>query len=68
MPKSPRMTLDARLQMRFVFYGVLCLIMLLVSATTRLPFVVAVAMIIAGAIFPAIYIFRLYYPLEVTKK
>lgn len=48
-------------------YGILCLITLLVSATTKLPFWAAVALILGGAIFPAIYIFRLYNPLEVTK-
>lgn len=45
-------------------YGILCLVMLLISAVTKLPFIVAAAMIITGAIFPAIYIFRLYNPIK----
>ena len=48
-------------------YAMLCLVILLISAVTQLPFAVAVAMILGGTVFPASYIFRLYYPLEVTK-
>lgn len=45
-------------------YGVLCLVVLLVSAITRLPFWAAAALILGGAVFPIVYIFRLYNPLE----
>ena len=45
-------------------YGIAALVMLLISAVTKLPFIVAAAMIITGAIFPAIYIFRLYNPIQ----
>lgn len=46
------------------YYGVLCLVVLLISALTRLPFWAAAALILGGMVFPAAYIFRLYYPLE----
>ena len=45
-------------------YAMLCLVVLLASAVTHLPFWAAMALIIPGAIFPAIYIFRLYNPIE----
>lgn len=43
-------------------YCFACLVVLLVSAVTRLHFLVAMALILGGAVFPAVYIFRLYYP------
>lgn len=46
------------------YYGVLCLVVMLISALTRLPFWAAAALILGGMVFPAAYIFRLYYPLE----
>lgn len=46
------------------YYGILCLVVLLVSAVTRLPFWAAAALIAGGAIFPAVYIYRLYNPIE----
>ena len=46
------------------YYGVLCLVVLLISALTRFPFWAAAALILGGMVFPAAYIFRLYYPLE----
>ena len=46
------------------YYGVLCLVVLLISALTRFPFWAAAALILGGTVFPAAYIFRLYYPLE----
>ena len=46
------------------FYGVLCLVVLLISALTRLPFWAALALIAGGAVFPLVYIFRLYNPIK----
>lgn len=46
------------------YYGVLCLVVLLISALTRLPFWAAAAMNLGGAVFPIAYIFRLYNPIE----
>lgn len=58
----------ARLEFKAInavrLYFMLCLVVLLVSAVTRFPFAVAVALITGGSVFPAAYIFRLYYPLE----
>lgn len=45
-------------------YGVLCLVVLLISALTKLPFWAAAALIAGGAVFPVAYIFRLYNPIE----
>lgn len=44
-------------------YCFACLVVLLVSAVTRLHFLVAMALILGGAVFHAVYIFRLYYPI-----
>lgn len=46
------------------YYGVLCLVVMLISALTQFPFYAMAALILGGAVFPAAYIFRLYYPPE----
>lgn len=46
------------------YYGLACLAVLWLAAVTRFPFWAAVAMIAGLAVFPAAYIFRLYFPLE----
>lgn len=46
------------------YYGVLCLVVMLISALTRLPFWAAAALILGGTVFPIAYIFRLYNPIE----
>jgi hypothetical protein len=45
-------------------YGILCLVVLLVSALTKFPFWAAVTLIAGGAVFPLVYIFRLYNPIK----
>lgn len=45
-------------------YGVLCLVILLIAALTKFPFWAALALIAGGAVFPLVYIFRLYNPIE----
>lgn len=49
-------------------YFIVCLVILLVSAITRLNFFVAMALILGLAVFPAAYIFRLYYPMKEVKR
>lgn len=44
-------------------WGIASLVVLLVSAVTQMPFLVAMALILGGAVFPAAYIFRLHYPI-----
>lgn len=44
------------------YYGLACLAVLWLAAVTRFPFWTAVAMIAGLAVFPAAYIFRLYFP------
>lgn len=44
-------------------YGIASLVVMLGSSVTQLPFLVAMALILGGAVFPAAYIFRLYYPI-----
>lgn len=46
------------------YYGVLCLVVMLISALTRFPFWAAMALIMGGSVFPMAYIFRLYNPTE----
>ena len=45
------------------YYGVGCLVILLVAAVTKLPFWAAIALIAGLAVFPIAYIFRLYNPI-----
>lgn len=49
-------------------YFIVCLVILLVAAITRLNFFVALALILGLAVFPAAYIYRLYYPMKEVKK
>lgn len=44
-------------------YGIVCLVILLISAITRLNIFVMMALVLGLAVFPAAYIFRLYNPI-----
>ena len=46
------------------YYGLACLGVIWLTAVTRFPFWAAVALMAASAVFPAVYIFRLYHPIE----
>lgn len=46
------------------YYGAACIGLLLLTALTRMPLWAAITMALGLAVFPAAYIFRLYYPLE----
>ena len=45
-------------------YGVFCLAILCLTIFTHLPLWGAITTALGMAVFPAVYIFRLYYPLE----
>lgn len=45
-------------------YGVFCLAMLTLTIFTHLPMWGAITTALGMGVFPAVYIFRLYYPLE----
>lgn len=45
-------------------YGVFCLAMLCLTIFTHLPMWAAITTAVSMAVFPAAYIFRLYYPLD----
>lgn len=49
-------------------YGVACLLILLMTAVFRLNILVAIALTLGLAVFPAAYIYRLYVPLDEVKK
>jgi hypothetical protein len=49
-------------------YGVACLLILLMTAVFRLNVLVAIALTLGLAVFPAAYIYRLYVPFEEVKK
>lgn len=46
------------------YYGAACIALLLLTAMTRMPLWAAITLALGLAVFPAAYIFRLYYPLE----
>lgn len=46
------------------YYGLACMAILWIWAMTRLPFWAAVTLILSIAVFPMVYVFRLYYPIE----
>ncbi len=49
-------------------FGILCLIILLVTALTRLNLFFSLALMLGLAVFPAVDIYRLYFPVEEVKK
>jgi hypothetical protein len=49
-------------------YGLACLLILLLTAVSRMNVFVAIALILGLAVFPAVYIYRLYNPLEEVSK
>jgi hypothetical protein len=48
-------------------YGIFCIIMILLAAVSRLNIFVLMATVLGVSVFPAVYIYRLYVPLEVNK-
>lgn len=49
-------------------YAVLCLLILLMTALTRIHILISIALALGLAVFPAVDIYRLYVPLEEVKK
>ena len=45
-------------------YGVACLAIFCITIFTQLPIWAAATLALGSGVFPAVYIFRLYYPLE----
>lgn len=45
------------------YYGLACLVILLLCALTRLPVWGAITLAVGLAVFPVVYILRLYFPL-----
>ena len=48
-------------------YGIFCIIMILLAAVSRLNIFVLLATVLGVSVFPVVYIYRLYNPLEVSK-
>ncbi len=49
-------------------YGILCLLILLLTAVTRINILVSISLALGLAVFPAADIYRLYYPIKEVKK
>ena len=49
-------------------YGIVCLLILLLTAVSRMNVFVAIALTMGLAVFPVVYIYRLYNPLEEVSK
>ena len=49
-------------------YGIFCIIMILLAAVSRLNIFVLLATVLGVSVFPAVYIYRLYNPLEEVKQ
>lgn len=66
--KAARVYRDMKVNQIVRRYGVLCLLVLLLTAVTRLNILVSIALILGMAVFPAVDIYRLYFPAEGVKK
>lgn len=62
--KADRVRLECAANHAVRLYGVLCLVTMLVCATTPIPFYGAAAFLMGDAVIVAAYIFRLFYPIE----
>ena len=60
--KHERVMRDMKVDEIFQKFGILCLVILLVTICTRLNPFVAVSVILGLAVFPAVDIYRLYVP------
>ena len=49
-------------------YGIACLVILILTAISRMNIFFSIALALSLAVFPAVYIYRLYVPLEEVKK
>lgn len=49
-------------------YGIFCIIMILLAAVSRLNIFVLLATVLGVSVFPVVYIYRLYNPLEEVRK
>lgn len=66
--KAARVYRDMKTEQIIRNYGVLCLLILLLTAVTRLNILVSIALVLGMAVFPAVDIYRLYFPAEGVKK
>lgn len=49
-------------------YGIVCLLIILLTAVSRMNVFFSMALTLGLAVFPAVYIYRLYVPLEEVNK
>jgi hypothetical protein len=49
-------------------YGIFCIIMILLAAVSRLNIFVLLATVLGVSVFPVVYIYRLYNPIEEVSK
>lgn len=66
--KAARVYREMKAEQIIRSYGVLCLLILLLTAVTRMNILVSIALILGMAVFPAVDIYRLYFPAEGVKK
>lgn len=66
--KAARVYRDMKVEQIIRSYGVLCLLILLLTAVTRMNILVSIALVLGMAVFPAVDIYRLYFPAEEVKK
>ena len=66
--KAARVYRDMKVEQIVRSYGVLCLLILLLTAVTRMNSLVSIALVLGMAVFPAADIYRLYFPAEEVKK
>lgn len=65
--REDRASRDMAAEMCVNNYGIACLVILLVSAITRLNFFVMIALVLGLAVFPVAKIYRLYVLMEELK-
>ena len=66
--QADRVARDMAAEQAVNYYGVMCLVILLVAAIFRLNFFVTLALVLGMAAVFAAYVYRIYVPFEEVKK
>lgn len=66
--KADMVVRDMKAEQAVNYYGIACLVILILTAISKMNIFFSVALVISLAVFPAVYIYRLYVPFEEVSK
>jgi hypothetical protein len=66
--KAEMVVRDMKAEQAVNYYGIACLAILILTAISKMNIFFSIALVISLAVFPAVYIYRLYNPLKEVSK